>query len=153
MDRIGTPFGFQSIIWTFVRHTVRKCLIFPALPEVAKVKSKSIHVTSSSSLPTGQYGWCFCYCFSGTLPLCSHLRQSIFRGLCPGVPSLNRLYSEIGKIHLSFEAQCGTACLPMGDCHNMHIANAYNRNFAHISLLHLLVVSLCKPSDNECYTL
>ncbi len=30
-----------------------------------------------------------------------------------------RLHSEIDKIHLSTEAQCGTACLPMGDCHNM----------------------------------
>ena len=34
MDRIGTPFGFQSILWTFVRHTVSSCPIFPALPEV-----------------------------------------------------------------------------------------------------------------------
>ncbi len=29
MDRIGTPSGFQSIVWTFVRHTVSRCLIFP----------------------------------------------------------------------------------------------------------------------------
>ncbi len=89
MDRIGTPSGFQSIVWTFV-WTVSRCLIFPALPEVAKVtwakltnhrhcciiKSKSIQhvqVASSSSLPTGQYGLCFGYCFSGPLPLHSHL--------------------------------------------------------------------------------
>ncbi len=38
MYRIGTRFGFQSIIWTCVWHTVSMCLIFPALPEVAKVK-------------------------------------------------------------------------------------------------------------------
>ncbi len=28
-----------------------------------------------------------------------------------------RLYSEIDQINLSIEAQCGTVCLPMGDCH------------------------------------
>ncbi len=27
-----------------------------------------------------------------------------------------RLHSKIDQIHLSIEAQCGTACLPMGDC-------------------------------------
>ncbi len=27
------------------------------------------------------------------------------------------LHSEIDHIHLSIEAQCGTACLPTGDCH------------------------------------
>ena len=30
------------------------------------------------------------------------------------------LHSEIDKIHLSIEAQCGTAYLPMGDCHTSH---------------------------------
>ncbi len=55
--------------------------------------------------------------FSGPLPLRSYIGQSTFRGLFPGVPSLNRLYSEIDQIHLSIEAQCGTAYLPMGDCH------------------------------------
>ncbi len=35
-DWIETPFGFQSIIWTFVRHTVSRCLIFPALVELFK---------------------------------------------------------------------------------------------------------------------
>ncbi len=28
-----------------------------------------------------------------------------------------RLHSEIDQIHLSIEAQCGTARLPLGDCH------------------------------------
>ncbi len=37
MDLVETPFGFQPIAWTFVRHTVSRCLIFPALPEVARV--------------------------------------------------------------------------------------------------------------------
>ncbi len=30
------------------------------------------------------------------------------------------LHSEIDQIHLSIEAQCGTACLPMDDCHKEH---------------------------------
>ncbi len=37
MDRVETPFGFQWIVWTFVRHTVNRCLIFPALTEVTRV--------------------------------------------------------------------------------------------------------------------
>ena len=28
-----------------------------------------------------------------------------------------RLHSEIDQIHLSIEAQCGTALLPLGDCY------------------------------------
>ncbi len=31
-----------------------------------------------------------------------------------------RLRSEIDQIHLSIEAQCGTACLPVGDCHTIY---------------------------------
>ncbi len=27
IDRVGIPFGFQPIVWTFVRHTVGRCLI------------------------------------------------------------------------------------------------------------------------------
>ena len=45
LDRVGTLSGFQSIVWTFVRHTVSRCLIFPVLPEVTKLT----HVASSSS--------------------------------------------------------------------------------------------------------
>ena len=37
IDRVETPFGFQPIVLTFVRHTVGRCLIFPALLEVARV--------------------------------------------------------------------------------------------------------------------
>ena len=86
MDLIGTPSWFQSTVWTFVRHTVSRCLIFPALPEMTKVtwvKSQSILVASSSSLPTGQYGLCFGNCFSDPLPLRSHLNSPPF-GVCFG---------------------------------------------------------------------
>ncbi len=38
-------------------------------------------------------------------------------GVCFRESLVFRLYSEIGQIHLSIVAQCGTACLPMGDCH------------------------------------
>ncbi len=31
-----------------------------------------------------------------------------------------RLYSEIGQIHLSIEAQCVTTLLPLGDCHKIY---------------------------------
>ena len=137
MHRVGTPSGFQSIASTFVRHTVSRCLIFPALQEVTSVTwSKQansrrcyiifgsagkvaicIHVVSSSPLPTGQYGLCFGYCFSGLLPLRSHLNSPPF-GVCFRESLVSsRLYSEIDQLHLSIEAQCGTTYLPLGDCH------------------------------------
>ncbi len=112
MDRVETPFGFQSIVWTFVRHTVSRCLIFPALPEVAKVNT----IGFLQFLPTGRHGLCFGYLFSGLLPLRSLIDSPPF-GVCFRESLVIRLYSEIDKIHLRIEAQCSTACLPMGDCH------------------------------------
>ncbi len=120
-DRVGTPFGFQSIVWTFVRHSVSRCLIFPALPEVAKVtwaKLTNHTIGFLQFLPTGQHGLCFGYLFSGPLPLRSHIDSPPF-GVCFRESLVIRLYSEINQIHLSIEAKCGTACLPVGDCHKM----------------------------------
>ncbi len=97
--------GFQSIVWTFVRHTLSRCLTFPALPEVARPSGQ---VAFTQFLPSGQYGLCFGYCFSGPLPLCSHHGQVTLRGACLRESLVVRLYSEIGQIHLSIEAQCGT---------------------------------------------
>ena len=114
MDRVETPFGFQSIVWTFVRHTVGRCLIFSALPEVARVTIGFLRF-----LPMCQHGLCFGCCFSGPLPL-----RSLTNGPPIGVrfweSLVIRLYSEIDQIHLSIEAQSDTACLPMGDCHKIY---------------------------------
>ena len=63
-------------------------------------------------LPSGQYGLCFGYCFSGRLPLRSPFNSPPF-GVC-----FRELHAEIDQIHLSIEAQCVTVCLPIGDCHN-----------------------------------
>ncbi len=123
-------------MWTFVRHTVSRCLTFPTLPEVARSGGQVLansrcryinawfahlnklrHVAFPQFLPTGQYGLCFGYCFSGPLPLRSHHGRVTLRGACFRESPVIRLYSEIGQTHLSIEAQCGTACLPMGDCH------------------------------------
>ena len=96
MDRIGTPSRFQSIVWTFVRHTV----IIPVHFKIFRVL-------------------CFGYLFSGPLPLRSHIAciDSPPFGVCFRESLVFRLYSEIDQIHHSIEAQCGTAYLPMGDCH------------------------------------
>ncbi len=67
-------------------------------------------------LSSGQYGLCFGYFFSGPLPLRSHFDSPPF-GVCFRESLIFRLHSEIDQIHLSIEAQCGTACLPTGDCH------------------------------------
>ncbi len=48
-----------------------------------------------------------------THPLRSHFRSPPF--------GVIRLHSEIDQIHLSIKAQCGTACLPTGDCHTSHL--------------------------------
>ena len=105
MDRIETPLGFQSIAWTFVRHTVSRCLIFPVLPEVARVNT----IGFLQFLPTGQHGLCFGYLFSGLLPLSSNI-DSPPLGVCFRESLVIRLHSEIGQSHLSIEAQCGTCC-------------------------------------------
>ncbi len=124
MDCIETPSEFQSILWTFVRHTVSRCLIFPALPKVTRsrgqIKSKVNTLGFLLFLPSGQYGLCFGYFFSGTLPLRSHFNSPPF-GVCFRESVIFRLHSEIDQIHVSIDAQCGTACLPTGDCHTHHI--------------------------------
>ena len=57
MDRVETPFGFQPIVWAFARHTVGRCLIFPALPEVARVTWSKVNIIGFLKfLPTGQHG-------------------------------------------------------------------------------------------------
>ncbi len=72
MDRVETPFGFQRIIWTFARHTVGRCLIFLALPEVARVMWSDwtnhrhcyiIQLASSSSYLRVNMGCALAICF------------------------------------------------------------------------------------------
>ncbi len=94
MDRIETPYGFQSIVWPFVRHTVSMCLIFPALPEVAKVTWARLtnhrQCKSIVNPPDPTYGstwvvlWLFVF---RSAPSTFPNRQSTFRGPFPEVPS------------------------------------------------------------------
>ncbi len=67
-------------------------------------------------LPMGQHGLCFGYLFSGPLPLRSLIDGPPF-GVLLRESLVIKLYSEIDQIHLSTEAQCGTTCLPLSDCH------------------------------------
>ena len=120
----GTPFGSQSIVWTLVRHTVSRCLTFTALPTrscgqngptLGLSQLKQVNTCGFPQFPlSGQCGLCFGHCFSGPLPLRSHYNPPCFR-----MSLVYRLHSEIDQIHLSIEAQCGTACSPTGDCHNL----------------------------------
>ncbi len=68
IDHVGIPYGFQPIIWTFVRHTVSRYLIF-------------------QFLPTGLHGLCFGCCFSGPLPLHSLINGPPIGVSFLGVPS------------------------------------------------------------------
>ncbi len=103
IDRVGIPFGFQPIVWTFVRHTVSRCLNFPALKVTWSGLDQSRAVLRK-------------FCFSGPLPL-----RSLINGPPIGVrfreSLVVRLHSEIDQIHLSIEALCVTTLLPLGDCH------------------------------------
>ncbi len=54
-------------------------------------------------------------------------------GVCFRESLVFRLYSEIDQINLSIEAQCGTACLPMGDCHTLAYLTLSDRIFLQVS--------------------
>ncbi len=104
MDRIEIPIpsGFQSILWTFVRHTVSRCLIFPALPKVTRSRCQNEPINTLGFLqflPSGQYGLCFGYFFSGLLPLRSHLDSPPFR-VCFWESLVIRLHLEFDQIYL-----------------------------------------------------
>ncbi len=114
MDRVGTPFGFQSIMSTFVRHTVSRCLIFLA-PKVTWSDLDFLQF-----LPTGVHGLCFGYCFSGPIPLRSLINDPPI-GVRFRESLVIRLHSEIDQIHLSIEAQGVTTLLPLGDCHSFYV--------------------------------
>ncbi len=57
IDRVGTliQIGSQPIVWTLVRHTVRRCLIFPALKVMWSGLDQTIanKIDSFQFLPTG----------------------------------------------------------------------------------------------------
>ena len=80
---------------------------------VGKLNQKSTHMASSSSYLRVNIGCALAIVFQ-----VRSLQVPPFE-VCFRESLVFRLHSEIDKIHLSTEAQCGTACLPMGDCHNM----------------------------------
>ncbi len=76
MDRVETPFGFQPIVWTFVRHTV----YYKQVPDFScppgSCQSHMVKVNTIGFLqflPSGQHGLCFGCCFPGPLPLRSQI--------------------------------------------------------------------------------
>ncbi len=115
IDRVGIPFGFQTIIWTFARHLVSSCLCFPATGVTWSVwtNHRPCYVSTFQFLPAGLHGLFFGYC---PLPLHSLINGPLFR-VRFGESLVVTLYSEIYHIHLSIGAQCVMALLPLGDCH------------------------------------
>ncbi len=64
------------------------CKQVPVLSRLSKSSLYALtHIAFLQFLPTGQYGLCFGYCFSGPLPLRSHKEQVTFSGPFLGVPS------------------------------------------------------------------
>ncbi len=113
IDRVGIPFGSQTIIWTLARHLVSRCLYFPAT-----VITWSIWTNHRSTYrSTWVVLWLlFCRSAPSTYPNKRSTLQGPFREF--GESLVVRLYSEIDHLHLSIEAQCVSHLLPMGDCHN-----------------------------------
>ncbi len=64
-------------------------------------------------------------CFSGPLPQRSNYNRS-YLGVCFRESLVFRLHSEIDQIHLTIEAQFGTACLPTGECDNDYLILVIN---------------------------
>ncbi len=72
---------------TFVRHTVSRCLNFPAIPEVTRSRGQSQY-TWLPPVPTHGSTWVVLWLFVfRSAPSMFPHRQSTFRGLFPGVPS------------------------------------------------------------------
>ncbi len=109
IDGLGIPLGSQPIKFSLARHSVSRCLWFPAIGSRG-------HFWTFQFLPTGLHGLCFGFCFAGPLPLRSLTHGPLFR-VRFGESLVFRLYSEIEHIHLSCEAQCVSHLLPPGDCH------------------------------------
>ena len=80
------------------------------------IKSKSIQVASSNSLPTGRYGLCFGYCFSGLFPLRSHFNSPPFM-VCFRESLVLIDYTQ--KSTRSTLALKLSVAPPMGDCHKL----------------------------------
>ncbi len=81
MDCIETPLGSQSIVWTFVRHTVSRCL-------KARKWPVSTHVASSSSHLRVNMGCALAIVFQVRSLNVSNLTGYPSWSLFPGVPSL-----------------------------------------------------------------
>ncbi len=62
MDRVGIPFGFQPIMWTFVRHTVSRCLIFPAPKVTWSGLDQSQAFLPIQLAPSSSYLWVYMGC-------------------------------------------------------------------------------------------
>ncbi len=143
------------IIWTFVRHPVPRCLTFPghwghmvnldqSQTSLHSLNQMPIKIGSFQFLPTGLHGLCFGCCFSGPLPLRSLTNGPLFR-VRFGESLVVRLYSEIGHIHLSIEAQCVTTLLPLDDCHTQlgsYYCSAYAAPCMHDTspMMHMLCI-------------
>ncbi len=79
--------------------------------DLRKQKNKSdliTHIAFLQFLPSGQYGLCFGYCFSGPLPLRSHKEQVTFLGPFLGVPSLLRLHLKSARTILALKLSVTT---------------------------------------------
>ena len=110
------------IIWAFVRHTVSRCLTFPALQELTWSRGQVLANRRQPSfppvLPLGQYGLWFGFWFSGPLRLHSHYGQVTFREHFPGVPSCLGYTQKLARSTLALKLTVTTKFL-LGD-HHMH---------------------------------
>ncbi len=146
----------QDLWWTIPLHIFHwSCWDTLWIPndhmDLSQTPCVQVPVVSSHR---GLHGLCFGFCFAGPLPPHSltngppigvRFRESLFISL----------YSEIGQIHLSIEAQCDIILLPLGDC---HINQAYKESTTiHHAHSHRFVIELLlwqkvfKPDEDELH--
>ncbi len=112
--------GMQELILIMLRSAVGKTHVLRSGLVMDYTNQLPIKIGTFQFLSTGLHGLCFGYCFSGPLPLRSLTNGPLFR-VRFGESLVVRLYSEIDHLHLSIEAQCVIALLPLGDCHTMYM--------------------------------
>ncbi len=85
--------------------------------QITWVDFKQVNTHGFPPVPTCGSIWVVLWpLFFRSAPSTFPLQQITLRGVCFRESLVYRLYSEIDQIHLSIEAQCGIAGLPMGDC-------------------------------------
>ncbi len=100
VSAVGMTHVLGTGLWWVMRTAdIRRCRF---------ILNKLTHVPSFQFQPSGQYGLCFGYCFSGPLPLCSNKGQVTFLEPFLGVPSHLDYTQKLAKSILALKLSVTT---------------------------------------------